>query len=195
MSGTEINIVGLESYRLKRHTTAGDGSCMLHAYMQASYEPYRTGIKYGVAVERSVLARDFRDSLATKLEMVKTSGKTVYETLANGNLAEFGQGSPDLYSLPAIKKQLLSNEWLGDETLTLLEYILERNIYVYDRATSAFKISDGIEQYDKAVVLYFDGGHYETMSCLNNDGVESTHFFSSSNFIQKIRKLSAKPAV
>jgi hypothetical protein len=192
---SELRIPGLEKYRLFRHATLGDGSCMLHAILNAIYEPYRTGYLNGVAMTREELARDFRTSLSNKLTIITSNGKTVYDNLGGGNLASLGRDSPDQYSLAAIQRQLMSQQWLDEETLILIEYLLSKNIYVYDVTVNTFRSNDNLENHTKSVIIYFNGGHYEMVSLLCGtypDITHETHLTSDSSIILAIRDIIKK---
>lgn len=143
--------------------TAGDGSCALHAIVQAFHPDYQAGRNSdGTPVNRSMFVRKFRDELAEMLD--KPSGEegspTWYERLSRGTLEDFASATKGVDDLPDLSKEgfakhLLSKSWLGQEIVEYVGSVLGIGVFVLlEDASGATR---GIYSMGKDNDLYFKG--------------------------------------
>lgn len=179
---------GFVDYDLFRHQTPGDMHCFFHAVAFAYYKPYRTGTIDGKPTTRKEIALKFRHDLITRLSHIDPlTRKTLYETIANGNLAELGKADPTYYSFEAIKDMLLKDVMVGPEIMVVMQHLLQINIIIIREQSHDVspRLSDIL--YDKSIVLYYNNKHYETVSRrIGSDGKHITYFHRNDSFIKML---------
>jgi len=164
-----------DSYVLNVHQTPGDGSCLLHAIAHALYKPYRCGKRHGKTITKEDIVRKMRECIA------KRCTEDIYSIIAKGNLKMLGDNDP-YYSLQSICKRLRSNEYLGEDIIVLLEYLLSVEINVYDANTRMFRKRGNSLSFPTSIIIYYSPEHYEAVSYKG-----STHFSVNHQMIRSIR--------
>lgn len=185
--------------------TAGDGSCALHAIVQAFHPSYQAGRNVdGSPVNRHAFVRMFRDELAEMLDKPSegNSGPTWYERLSRGTLSDFSKATkgvdevPDL-SMAGFIAHLRSSEWLGQEIVEYVGSVLKIAIFVLleDRngvtrgLYSLGKDSDVYYKGVKAVIIVsHSNDHFSTVGRRESDGGVRTFFDMDDNLIKEFRQ-------
>lgn len=177
---------GYSDFDIYRHMAPGDGHCLIHSVAFACYLPYSTGRLDGKAVDRNKIVKKFRSDMARRLDRIDIyTGKTFYDTINNGALAELGKADPEYYSLQSLKNLLLSEKYLGPEIITILESILELNIYVLDVRHHDVVQRDDKKKYEYSIVIYYSDHHYDCVSRrVGDDGKFIRLFKRDDSFIQ-----------
>lgn len=155
---------GFTDFDLFRHQTPGDMHCFFHAVAFAYYKPYLLGVLDDKPATRKEIALKFRRDLINRLAQVDPlTRKTLYHTVANGNLAQLGESDPQYYSFDAIKKTLSSNVMVGPEIMIVMEHLLQINIIIIREQNHDVSSRIGGIKYDKSIVLHYNDKHYETV--------------------------------
>lgn len=173
--------------------TAGDGSCALHAVVQAFHPSYQAGRNVdGSPVNRHAFVRAFRDELAEMLSKPSegNSGPTWYERLSRGTLTEFAKATKGVEEVPDLSMNgfiahLRSSEWLGQEIIEYVGSVLQIAIFILleDRngetrgLYSLGKDSDTYYKGTKAVIIVSHANdHFSTVGRRESDGGIRTFF-------------------
>lgn len=183
--------------------TAGDGSCALHALVQAFHEPYQMG-RYpdGNPVDRHEIVRAFRDELAVRLNKpIDGPGTpTWYDKLSRGGLEEYAKNTKNLNDFPDLsregfEKHLKSSAWLGQEIIEYVSSLLGIGIIVifsdhhgHYELNVIGKDADLIFEGRKRVVLMLNESnrHFSTIARREDDGSLRVFFDSSDEMIKKM---------
>lgn len=184
----------------------GDGSCMVHAIMQSFYKRYIEANSFN---ERIDMADEFRRNLAEKLTEINprdAEGRTYYESLGNGTIAEIGEDAKE-FSLEEFFSHLNSREFLDNRVIEYIQIVLNKSIFfVHEKRDSDGNIiSKDMYNYffhpsgQKSICLYGiteepeeeeDGkilvGHYDLLGVKEN-GVMKTYFGPNHPFIKKLQ--------
>ncbi|SNW62945.1 mRNA-capping enzyme [Orpheovirus IHUMI-LCC2] len=168
---------------LYRLGTIGDGSCFIHAVLKAFYAPYINNKSYGM---RTGIVRTIRNELADNLvkPSVVDPSKSNYE-MANGGqwtLLANEQKSSNLnlevnFSLEGIDKLLRSSMNIGNEMYQYIADMIGINITILHGLQNMVYIHERTERrYDWNVFIVGNGGHFETVVLLNDDGTLQSAF-------------------
>jgi hypothetical protein len=147
--------------------TQGNGSCFFHAVLRARHKPY---IEAANRDQREKIAVDARRMLADQLEKVNPiTGKRLYDTLGGGFYEDFSKAGDVAiqYSLPAMLKELRSNDPVDTAYQELCATVFEHDIYiisadngdVYPTANEAI-----LFQGRSSIFIYGMPGHYEILA-------------------------------
>ena len=162
------------NYEFKSMSTIGDGSCLIHAVLQAFSDEYN---KLNNPFSKSLLAREVRFHLSEVLELpvsfnekdFSSDGKikTVYQELSRGELEEISKAIPDA-SLENMKNQLNSYNFLTFHCVELLSEIFDINIIFISQKEKDFYYSGDFDllikkNRDSIFINYIDQAHYETI--------------------------------
>ncbi len=174
--------------------TAGDGSCALHAIVQAFHPDYQAGRTVdGLPLNRSAFVRAFRDELAEMLDKPSAGegSPTWYDRLSRGMLSEFARATKGVQDIPDLSregfaKHLRSSAWLGQEIVEYVSRVLGIGVFVLfedeNRAPKGLyslgKESDlYFSGYSKAVVIISHANkHFSTVGRGEKDGSIRTCF-------------------
>jgi hypothetical protein len=180
----------------------GDGSCFVHAIMNAYYPPYQNNADNKFRRRFvSMLRRDLAYTLQMEHDFMP--GVTFWHTAANGAFAtiyeqqllakelgeDFGGGID--YSMEGLQKLFNSTLPLGDEIYKYISDMLGIDVYVmrltnkdlYVHLNTAEK---GLER--KVVVISGNGMHYETVG-IERGGLFQTLYEQTDPFILALRSL------
>lgn len=176
---------------VKLDTLPTENSCFFHAILQSFHIGYRNSTSI---MEKTLLTRSLRNTLAKTLQTIDESGKTVYETLSNGKLKEFAEeikGETDEYTMNAMIKTLESCSMITDAFLELVSNALEIDIYVLNENTLDiyYQTNEDVLLYKgrNSIVISWKNNHYSTIGIRNGDKI-TTYFCSSHNFIEFLRQ-------
>ena len=159
------------NYDFKSMSTIGDGSCLIHAVLQAFSNEYN---KLNNPFSKSLLAREVRFHLSEILELPvedfsskRSEVKNVYQELSRGELEKISKEVPDA-SLENMKNQLNSFNFLTFHYVELLSEIFDINIIFISQKERDFYYSGDSEllikkNRDSIFVNYIDQAHYETI--------------------------------
>jgi hypothetical protein len=185
------------SYKgLTRWATYPDGSCLVHAILNAFWKPYRKGRLNDKVLDRLDYVKKLRHKLAEMLEEPidknDPTGPTNYDILSNGSLRELAQSIPDC-SLERMKKVLDSTSFLG---YVYLEYFSDRfdiDIYIIDLEKmdvyTTGRSDDEIYYKSRdSIVIGYVNEHFETLSVKTSPSNYETFFSTDSPFIRAIWK-------
>jgi hypothetical protein len=173
--------------------TIPDGSCLLHAVLNAFWKPYREnrlGMPYTTYM-RKVFRPELARLLSSKIPLDEKSpgGETIYNQLGQGEIAKLGS----TFSLPSLQRELLSGGSLdGDCFFEFLIKVIGKNIYVLSEThkdvCDTGSASRNVEIPDApCIVLLHLPGHYELIGLKDEDGVH-TLFTYNHPFIKAIRE-------
>lgn len=183
--------------------TAGDGSCALHAIVQAFHTPYQMG-KYpdGNTVNRYEFVRSFRNELADLLnQSVNGNEKTTwYDTLSRGEMEEYAKSTKNLGNFPDLsregfEKHLRSSAWLGQEIIEYVSVCLGIGIIVlftdgrgrYELNVIGRDADLVLENKKKVVIiLNMNNTHFMTVGRREMDGSLRVFFDSSDTMIKEM---------
>jgi hypothetical protein len=148
-------------------STIGDGSCLIHAVLQAFSDEYN---KLNNPFSKSLLAREVRFHLSEVLELpvaLNNKSNNVYQELSRGELEKISKEVPDA-SLKSMKNQLNSYQFLTFHYVELLSEIFDINIIFISQKERDFYYSGDFEllikkKRDSIFVNYIDQAHYETI--------------------------------
>ena len=175
---------------LVRILTIGDGSCLLHAIVNAYYLPYRTSTNKQDTLHQ--LVQGLRKEMAMKLSMPDAAhgdgSLTYYQTINNGNLPEGCKAVPE-FSLDNMVKCLDSSQPLGTGYLDLISKLLNKDLYILSDLTQDLYVTDELPYIftgkRPSVIIYWDGvGHYELVALKNSQGTFDTHFKATNPLIE-----------
>ncbi len=182
--------------------TAGDGSCALHAIVQAFDIPYQMG-RYpdGSEVNRYEIVRAFRNELADKLNKpIADSMTTWYDKLSRGGLEDYAKNTKNLPDFPDLTREgferhLRSRNWLGQEVVEYVSEILGIGIIIiYSDGRGRYELNvlgkDGdlfLNGKKKVVIILNEyNKHYSTVGRKEAEGVIKTFFDSSDPSIKEM---------
>jgi len=173
--------------KLVKIPTIGDGSCFLHAVIQAVSPLYNSMENDG---KRTIVLK-IRKELSNLLSSKKDDGKIWYEYLSRGKLEELSNTFTDL-KLSEMKKFLASNGWFSHIYVELVSEVFDIDIYIIDYGTSTlYNLGDDELFYknrDSVIIGYVAENHFETLALLENEK-KNTYFSSNSRIISKMKKL------
>lgn len=173
--------------KLIKIPTIGDGSCFLHAVIQAISPLYNTMENDG----KRIIIRKIRKELSNLLSSKKEDGKIWYEYLSRGSLEELSETFDNL-KIEKMKKFLNSNDWFSHLYVELISEVFEVDIYIIDYRTSTlYNLGDDELFYkgrDSIVIGYISECHFETLALLE-DGEKKTYFSTNSRLISKLKSL------
>lgn len=169
--------------------TIGDGSCLLHAIVQA-ISPFYSNLD---DTEKMRLIRNVRKDLSNILDESRgDKDSTWYDFLSRGQLEEISTSVPEA-SKKHMKKILDSNSWLSYQYIELLSEIFEIDIYIIDYSTnSLYNLGDDELLYknrDSIIIGYIPNCHFETLAVSTDEGEKKTYFSPSSDIIIKMKNL------
>ena len=162
------------NYEFKSMSTIGDGSCLIHAVLQAFSSEYN---KLNNPFSKSLLAREVRFHLSEVLDLPVSFNKkdfsiggkikSVYQGLSRGELEEISKEVPDA-SLQNMKNQLNSYNFLTFYYVELLSEIFDINIIFISQKEKDFYYSGDFDllikkNRDSIFINYIDQAHYETI--------------------------------
>ena len=182
--------------------TIGDGSCLIHAIVQAFYRPYIFN-----QIDRRQFVRDLRKALSDKLDQpvdgqkIDSSGKKLiwYDFINRGGLSKL-QSDPGVVPKELVERMKLINMKNELNSYTPLDnlyddYIsklLNKNIFVIDLHTMSVKYNIDkemlLDPQRPCVVILDKSGHYETVG-IKEQGIISTYFSWDHPFIVQLRLL------
>lgn len=152
---------------LKVIKVIGDGSCFFHSILRAIYKPYISATSNSSRIK---IVREFRQAIATELETKDpATNKIAYDQLGNGSYAEFNRSISnvvgDMYSLKALKRELLSSSPVDHVYIQLISDHLNIDIFLISSITNDLYFT-GTEiklLYKKrnAIVILYSPGHYD----------------------------------
>ncbi len=174
--------------------TAGDGSCALHAIVQAFHPEYQAGRNSdGTPVNRLAFVRAFRNELAELLDKPSEGeGSPIwYDRLARGDLVNIAKATKGLHDVPDLSKEgfahhLRSSDWLGQEIVEYVGSVLGIGIFVLLEDPSG--VTRGLYSLGKDNDIYFKGytkavvimshanKHFSTVGRREADGAVRTCF-------------------
>jgi hypothetical protein len=185
------------SYKgLTRWATYGDGSCLIHAILNAFWKPYREGKLNGKVMDRLKFVSELRTKMAKMLsepvDKNDPSGPSNYDVLSKGSLRELANSIPDC-SLDRMKKILDSNMFLG---YVYLEYFSDKfgiDIYIIDLnkmdVYTTGRCDDEIYYKNRdSIIIGYINEHFETLSVKTSPSVYETFFSTDSPVIREIWK-------
>lgn len=178
-----------------------DGSCLFHAVIRAFNKDYVDG----TSKQRYDMVRKLRFDLTNDIVEKVTSeycdnpsytGKTYYEIIGDGNLAELGKHMYE-YSIKGIKHKLRSMQSVGMEFLEMLSIFLKLDIYIINLGEKDLyymgkDVSNCYKKRQSIVLAYIQNenktdGHYEVIG-LNIKDVVYTIFEPDNFFIVALRE-------
>lgn len=175
-----------DKWNLVRFATPMDGSCLFHAISNSYFEPYYTEQLNGNNILRNDMVASLRKDLSNKLAS-KVDGKTIYETLCNGNISIFAESIPE-FKMEYMQKELNSKEWIGYGYMEFIGKALNKDIYILDANTRDIYIFDELKYSitgdRNSIILYYITGHYELVGILNIDNTFTTYFAPTHSLIQ-----------
>lgn len=183
-----------------------DNNSLLRAILNASFIPYRTGIKDGKPYDRDKLIYELRIELSNKLSapigtdlkiLSQTKGSrhlpsenlTYYDMLSRGGFIEMSRRNHE-YSLSNMKKYLESDAPLGLLYLEFLSNALDIDIYIIDLLRLDIYIPGKDAYFFKdrnSVVLGMIDDHFETLGIKKGKKI-NTYFTHDAPFIDAIWK-------
>lgn len=173
--------------KLVKIPTIGDGSCFLHAIVQAISPLYNAMKDDG----KRTIVRKIRQELSNLLSSEKEDGKIWYEYLSRGNLEELSDTFGDL-KIEKMKHFLNSNGWFSHLYVELISEVFNIDIYIIDYRTSTlYNLGDDELFYkgrDSVVIGYISENHFETLALLE-DGEKKTYFTTDCRLISKLKTL------
>ena len=170
--------------------TPRDGNCLFHAICNAFYKPYRTEMLDGSRISRNEIVSSFRRELAINLgEIYPGTQHTRYELLSKGNIKELGDSGMYEYTLQGLQSWLNSSNSMGDEIISFISEIIQKNIYFLDARTkdvyvrkNSYEIPSG-----QCIVVFYNGLHYDLCGIFTKQGTTGTLFDYNDPFITHIR--------
>jgi hypothetical protein len=191
----ELPTNGAISYPgLMRFHTYTDGSCLVHALLNAFWKPYHSGLLNGQPLHRKEFVRNLRTQMADLLRQPSIPGNPKspinYDLLSNGALRELADSVPEC-SLEKMCAILDSNAFLG---YVFIEFFSEKfniDIYILDlKKMDVYIMGKGTDHlYYKgrnSVVIGYIDNHFETLGIRTSEVNYDTFFDSESPFIRKI---------
>jgi hypothetical protein len=194
--------------QIVRIGSVADGSCLIHALLNAYLEIYQTNpnVKF-----RKNFAKNLRRDISFTLELPDPNfpnvpglpQKTRYETAADGQFVNLyaeqllGLKFEDVYgqnvdfSLKGLQKLFNSSANLGDEMYSYISDLLNIDIYIMrltnkDLYLHVHTSKPGRDR--RSVVIAGSNCHYETIGIFRGDLIQ-TFFEANDPFIVKIRTL------
>lgn len=190
---------------LVRIGTPLDGSCLIHAILQAYHRNYIESSLNGQLIPRSSFAQQTRQDLAEKLGYPDARGIRPYDQLWRGQLANWARPhagrTPQeaaIFTLDAMQSALnsdapidLANVW------EFLSDYFNKDIYVLDYRNQDVYAPQNTDRQlltknrDAIVILYISGGtgHFETVGLEDEEsGQVFTLFKSTSQLITAINR-------
>lgn len=174
--------------------TAGDGSCALHAIVQAFHADYQAGrTSDGMPVNRGAFVRAFRNEMAEMLDKPSEGEGTPvwYDRLSRGRLEDYAEATKEIEDMPDLTrsgfaKHLRSSSWLGQEIVEYVGTLLGIAVFVLledETGTTRGIYSMGKESdlyykgYSKAVIIVSHANkHFSTVGRRESDGAIRTCF-------------------
>lgn len=177
-------------YPLALIRTPQDGHCLFHAICNSFYKPYRLEMIDGIKASRQEIVVKFRSELALLIDQVNPMdklGRTFYDTYANGTLKEMGKTDPN-YTLDGMKAWLNSNSPMGDEIITFVSTIIQKDIYFLDTRTRNIYVTSSVPSGEnESIILFYNGEHYDLACAVEDDGSYTTLFNPNDELIQYLR--------
>ena len=167
---TLLHWENVDNFTMYRINSLGDGHCLIHSVLYGVSVNYRTGMMNGKKIDKTTFAKSVRRVLSQRLNMIDPNDngiKTYYETIANGEISNIGNienGDEDEnndLTLSGLTELLLSNHYLGDEIINLLEKCFNVSIYILDNRTKNVVVKQYTTFYDHCIVLLYNNMHYD----------------------------------
>lgn len=166
--------------------TIGDGSCFLHAVLQAFNKEYLESDMQG----RMKMVQELRKDLALVLD-VEEDNQIIYNKLSRGEIGELSQVFPELKK-EVMQKHLASRNWLNIIFLEMISTLLDINIIIISQKEKDFYYTGDPEIYfkerDTIYINYIDEAHFETLGVITPSGVR-TLFHYDEDLVQKSLKI------
>lgn len=177
---------------LYRWFTTNDGSCLIHAILNAMFLPYQQGKLNGEILNRPQFVREIRKQLAEKLGQPVSRGSSTnhYQELARGGLPDYALSRPE-YSLPKLQSILDSTQFIGHTFLEFISNHFEIDIFIINLADMDIYLDPSLDDEllykgRSAVVVGFIKNHYETIAIEEKNGEWSSYFDTNSAFIRQL---------
>lgn len=135
--------------------TIGDGSCLIHALLQACDDEYSNAMDIASQMKR---AREVRDS------MIRFANDSLFRG--------FGREC----SPPYLRALFRSSRPLGDEVIAIVPKVFHVNVLIYDTRRQQEYIRTEVPNLPTCIVL-FNGGHYSSFSVPTEDSLDSDRLF------------------
>ena len=161
-----------------KKNTIGDGSCFLHALLQACNREY-SKLNHN---ERILMVRRLRLLLGNYLQT-----SDIYDKLSRGELKEISN-----FVFEAKKefmvKYLKSNNWITYHYIEMISNIFNVNIFIINNGKNTlYNFGDNELLYKKdrnsIFINYIDQAHFETLA-INTPGGQKTYFSPKSKIIK-----------
>ena len=171
--------------------TIGDGSCLIHAVLQAFSKDYNL---LNNGFEKSKLVKEVRYHFSEILSLPSPTkkDKNIYQTLSRGELENIGQEINEA-KIEYMKKYLDSRHFLTLQYVELISEIFDINIIFISSSDNSIYQSGDHEllfkkNRDTVFIYYIEETHFETITIGNK-----TLFKSDSEIIKKVYKNLFKP--
>jgi len=151
-------------YDFKPLETIGDGSCLVHAILQAFSKEYNN---FKSDIEKIKLVKQVRFHLSEILELKIEGNKNIYQYLSRGELQDLGKIIPEA-KLEYMKRYLNSNNFLTLQYVELLSEIFDINIiFISEKEKDIYHSGDNQLLFKKdretIFVNYIEQTHFETI--------------------------------
>lgn len=169
-------------------------SSLIHAILNATWEPYHNGDVDGESFDRQILVRDLRKKLSfllrSPIDPSKPKGPTHYDKLLNGCLRERAKKHKDC-TLDRLCAILDSDLFLGHVFIEFLSNYFNIDIYILDLKSMDIYTTGGMDDhmYYKArdsIIVGFVKNHYDLIGVKTSKDDYATLFHNESPFIRKI---------
>lgn len=165
--------------------TIGDGSCLIHAILQAFSKEYN---KLNNDFLKSKLVREVRFHLSNilSLQVPEENNKLVYQILSRGEFENISKEIPET-NIDYMKQYLNSNNFLTLQYVELLSEIFDINIvFISENKKDIYHCGDKEllfkENRDTIFINYIEEAHFETIK-IN----EKTLFYKDDEIIKNIK--------
>ena len=170
-------------------------SSLIHAILNAYWEPYHTGEVNGETFDRQILVRQKRTELAqilrSPIEPTKKNSPTHYDRLMNGCLREMSKKNK-MCTLDRLCSVMDSDVFLGHVYIEFLSNHFNLDIYILDLTSMDIYTTGGMDDRlyykgrDSIMIGYVHPNHYEMIGVKISKDDYATIFHSESPFVRKI---------
>ena len=185
-----MKIKGLQ-YDFVALDTIGDGSCFLHAVLQAFNNEYRQRDLHG----RIQMVRELRIALSKVFDEKSKNNRTFYQNLSRGEIEELSKIHPQLRKDFMIK-YLKSGNWINFYFLEYISELLDINIIIVSQKEKDFYYTGDNEIYikkrDSVFINYIDQAHFETLGVKTPSGIRTLFPYDSEEVKKSLKKLKEK---